>query len=228
MNYYFQIWGTVSEDRLAKTPPTCRDDEDGSYASLGANELESLGLRYREYLWDEISEEDQWDSTASVMDYLAMDVVSVSIGGFQPMGAPSHEWAIEILFNGCGGMSEVSSLLAAHWAQIWYQKNRAAIDNNDLIPFGFVPTEEQPQFDWLPFIPIGGGSYAAYEPDRRVDDDDSPFQLNCSLAMSLDDDPSQLLADLAKHYGKLIEDGQCRCQLCMPNWDHTAVACHTT
>lgn len=224
MNYYFQIWGEVSDARLAESPPHCWQDEEGRFATLDAEPLAVLGVMFREYLWERVPEAEEWDSTSSVFEYLAMDVVEVMLGGAQPDDVPRMEWTIEMLFNGCGGMAEVSSLLAAHWAEIWFQDQRKAIARDVLSPFGFSLSEEQAEFEWPPFVPVGGGSYAVYRPERMLEEGDSPFELNVALADSLED-TDRLLAALTAEYGERVQDGRCHCQLCMPGWDPSAVDC---
>jgi hypothetical protein len=149
-----------------------------------------------------------------------MDVVSVYMRGLQPLGSKKPDWRVEITFSGCGGAAEVSSMLAAHWAEIWRNEEKSQIDEEILIPFGFLPALRQPNYKWPPFVPIPGGSYAVYDETQRIDEDDSPFQINVALADSLEDSGRQLVKDLEIRYSDLFAaEKKCRCQLCMPDLD---------
>ena len=48
---------------------------------------------------------------------------------------------VDIFFSSCGGTSDTSGQLAAHWAELWYGKEKSKIDADIFVPFGFLPTD---------------------------------------------------------------------------------------
>lgn len=239
-----EIIGDLRQGLWDESPPSRSQDEEGDHFVVDTSPLEQLGVEYRQYLWDRIPESDEWESTSIFMQYVAMDVVEIRLQGFQPIDADEPVWGLDILFSSCGGTAHESARLAAHWALIWYNQEKTRIDGDFLIPFGFTPNDSTVKYIGTPdiavprgwnrkqrcpqFVPIAGGSYAAFDPSRQFDEDDSPFQLNCALAESLDDCGQELLVNLQAHYGEALKDGRCRCQLCSPQLDPSAVDCRTT
>ncbi len=244
MKYGIEIVGDLTEECPVRLVPECIANDGGNHFQLDVEVLTPLNDTYRQFIWNQIPEENEWESTSAMMDYLGADVIEMQLLGFQTNHESQVRWSLEFLFTSCGGMSEVSARLGGHWAEKWFERERSRIVEEFLTPFGFLPTDspctqigrpdiEQPptwQLDGAMscplFVPIDGASYASFDPSRKVDEDDSPFQINVALADSLDVAGTQKLhEDLKSHYTRLLVDGLCRCQLCIPDFNPHSVRC---
>jgi hypothetical protein len=214
MQYYSYIEGDLATHVPLPDSRVIVDDAlDATFPGL--NQINQL---YRQFLWDSIPEEREWTSTSMFMDYIAMDVLEISVQKDRGDVRKRTNWQLVLLFSGCGGTSEVSSRLAAHWADVWYNRCRSEIDSNLLIHQGFVPHVTQPEFRWSQFVPIPGHSYARFDPNGNTWTDSS-FDINVALADSLDTPVEDFVRGLTQKYGELMRDGRCRCQLCMPDFE---------
>ncbi len=229
MYHGIEILGRVTPDRLAAHPPERAEDPDGVHLEVDCSDLEPLNLAYREFVWERVPEDQEWDSTSAVIEYLSMNVMEIRLLGFQPSGADEFEWSLDIVFSSSGGMTQVSGQVAAHWAQIWMDTEGSAIEEVYFRPFGFVPSGQSPALIGTPdveiprtrhedrfrrrpvFVPIAGASYAAMI--------DGQFCLNVATLERLGDAREQLFSDLAAVYGGTNSPEQCRCQFCAPDFD---------
>lgn len=213
MQYSIYIQGDLAPQIPTPTSPVVVDD--ALHATFPA--LDQINQLYREFLWNSVPEEQEWTATSRFMEYISMDVISISVQKDKGDPREKTNWQLELLFSSCGGTSEVSSHLAAHWAHLWYGRCRNEIDANLLVPQGFLPHAKQPEFKFPQFAPIPGHSYALFDPDRNTWTD-SHFEINVALADSLDTPVADLIQGLQQTYGELMRDGRCRCQLCMPDF----------
>jgi hypothetical protein len=125
--------------------------------------LMQINQDYRDFLWTSIPAEREWTSTARFMDYIAMDVIEFCLQKLEG-GGEKDNWRLYLWFSGCGGTSEVSSMLGAHWADLWYTRRRIDVHANLFVPQGFLPHDDQPTFEWPQFVAIPGYSYASFHP----------------------------------------------------------------
>ena len=228
-----EILGDVANE-LASEGRSETPDEAGLHIELETDAFEQINVDFRQFVWAAFPEDVAWESTANFLNYLSMNILEVRLLGFRPAGSEKTEWGMDVVFSGCGGMCDTSARLAAHWAQIWYEATRRELADELLMPLGFTPEDAAAQFIKTPdveypkqrnwprqhvcplFVPISRGAYAAYEPELRLDADDSPFNVDCAMLEGLPDGGEQLFAELDQIYGSVLDDGRCRCQFCDP------------
>jgi hypothetical protein len=183
--------------------------------------LAALMQDFREFLDATITQ--PWDASRATLDYLDDRVMSLYLRGERGPETLEIQWYIQLTFSGCAGMAEVSAELAAHWAGIWYERCAAAIRAQSLEAFGFVP-DEQVGVDQNRFVPVGALGYALYVGDRSWTPDE---EHRGSRLFELDGASLDLLSErqalaksrhLDEQCGPAMEDGRCRCQLCMPEY----------
>jgi hypothetical protein len=223
------IYGTLSPERLAPRPlPRTlldrmlgRTRETGPRVTpmwkrelidLDAGELVPLTARFRAYLARKLPEPT--DATRQVLDYLELDnIPSLYLRGKREAAEP--EWYTQLGFSGCGGMAEVSALVACHWAAAWVGEELPALEREIFAPFGFNPTAGQ-TFGWPDrFLPVAQFGYLRYVPRDERNDDGVALEADYA-AMDGDEEAEARLADVAGRHAGVLADGRCRCQLCAP------------
>lgn len=164
-----------------------------------------------------------WPATKEFLDYLKSLGMTVYLRGEQKQESDEIDWYVQLTFSGCGGMAEVSAELAHHWADIWVRKNIQQINETILQEEGFTGLIDSPSsLNDVTFVPVGKPNYSVYAAGTLVDGEPPGFDVDESYLLSAsatpEDDETELLADMQAQLGKMMADGQCRCQLCMPDY----------
>ncbi len=240
----FLIWGAIEEsilkqesqkqslfDRiLRRNPgPSLQRMEMGPghiFYDLPSPELNKLKGDFLDFL-NNIAP-SLWKPTNYVRDYIKQNAFETYLRGEQNPPESEIEWYIQISFPDCAGLAAVSAEVGAHWADIWFSRNKERISQEYLIPFGFTPSSYQKPFNQFPmFLPLGKLGYGLYMGDEPIDleeDSNRPtrFELDEGLIEELEirrtlPDLKALELDLSEH----MTDGKCKCQLCSPDFDQS-------
>jgi len=160
-------------------------------------------------------------------------------------------WYLQLHFTGNSGLLEVSAALAAHWTDHWFRENRDRLARELLAPIAFTAQAEQPTPRHT-FVPIDRTGYARFlvrEPEATAespagapvatDSEATEFDtaqqaqtiphLETGARFAVDRasltrrDSVKFIASLDDRFGPLMADGQCRCQLCAPDFVPTDV-----
>lgn len=164
-----------------------------------------------------------WRATTGTFDYLDLDIMTIYMRGDGIQGAKDIKWYLQLTFSGCAGMAQVSSDVAAHWAEIWFKAERTTIEER-LERFGFRPEENPPdEGPDLLFFPLPESGYAEYSSEQQemfIKEQEYGFHFSFDSAIE-EAEPDQglaLLQRLETDYASLMTDGKCRCQLCSPDF----------
>ena len=233
------IPGVLLEERLAPMPrkkslldkllgrrrydkPVYSDFGDKTFIEVPPGDLpRKLTTRFKEYLSERLDK--KWPATESFFEYLfprvGFSVIDVFLRGEKT--AEVTQWYVQISFSACAGMADVSALLASHWAEIWVKDDFAYISENIMKPEGFNASDELEPFDEaVRYVPVGTDElsvYAAFYPAADADNT-SEFEIDCAW-LEQHDDEDELMLDLRNKLELVMADGQCRCQLCMPQYE---------
>ena len=182
--------------------------------------LRPLADDFREFVAKAFDE--PWPATAAVRDYLAMDVVSIHVRG-ERNASEAPNWYVQVTFSACAGMADTSAEVAAHWAEIWYQRAGDALASRYFLPFGFTPERTETTGPPKLFLPIGRIGYALFQradAEAASDPEVRNFQLDWAVLETLED------VDLTRDWQELDEAlsdvraaGVCLCQFCAPALD---------
>ena len=164
-----------------------------------------------------------WPSTKTVLDYLAMDVVTTYLRGDRT-GAGASNWYFQLTFSACAGMADVSAEVAAHWAAIWYRRSADELASKYFLPFGFTPQSADSTGPATRFVPLGEMGYALIRDAPEAADPEANesryFEIDYSARETFGD------VDLAREWRELDEAlsdvraaGACLCQFCAPAQD---------
>lgn len=226
------IYGTVSPERLAPRPlprtmldrllgrtrhagPKVTPLGRGELTQLDATELAPLIARYRAFLARRLPEPHE--ATRQILDYLELDnIPSLYVrGGRDPES--EIRWYVQLGFSGCAGMAEVSAAVACHWAAAWIRQEMVPVQREVLTPFGFEADPGQTIADRERFLPVARLGYLRYVlPEERALGD-GLFEIDHAV-VEAEEDAEARLAEGSSGYDRLMEDGQCRCQLCAPGF----------
>jgi len=188
---------------------------------LPSKDFDPLKKEFLSFL--RLSIPNPWLATQSVLDYLKRIGFNIRLQG-ERIGTNEPTWSLQFLFSGCAGMAEVSSQIAWHWTEIWYHIEGETIPEKYLIPNGFMPsgaemTEEPP----LTFLPLDELGYACFDPDGfeivGSESIQTHFDIDETAAMILGEEETTLRKSLEANLVSRMADGECRCQLCMPDLD---------
>ena len=137
---------------------------------------------------------------------------------------------MQFTVSGCAGTSEVSAELMAHWAERWFNENKADLRSRYLTPYGFEPDGriERAGSSAPLFVPFGIAGYALFNPEpRALDDEDVEsryFEIDSAALDTLDEgERAAVLRALDEQLPPILPVGSCCCQLCAPRFD--AAAC---
>jgi hypothetical protein len=190
---------------------------------LPAGELEGLAPRFVDYV--EARLHPPWAATSTVLEYLRLGVFTVHVRG-AASGDKPPEWYVQLTFSACAGMADVSSELAAHWAQLWYRAEQGDLTSRFLKPYGFEPDERiEPDRSDLIFVPLGVWGYGLFNATPEpVDDDDDVhsryFDIDASALETLDDgERERVLRRLDVEAPPLLPAQSCCCQMCAPDFE---------
>lgn len=211
---------------------------DGGFTELLVSKKFEKTLRddFLSFVRNELAE--PWVATqVFCKNYLLDTKHQVYLRGQQDKADEAYYYYVQLSFSDHAGMAGLSSSLAAHWADIWYQKRRELIEREHLRPYQLTPVEN-PKLAFEQkdtFIPAGEYGYACYWSDKRLAELHKPeeerlqFEVDAywreGLYIESDEgsDGEAPMLDierfLEKGYAQLMSDGQCRCQLCMPDFD---------
>lgn len=184
--------------------------------------LKILSKDFLKYLHTAIP--NPWPATRYVIDYFKY-AIKIYVRGEQAESNPSPKWYIQLSFLGCAGMAEASAELGFHWVDIWYQQNKNRLIQDILLPYGFTPSQQQPEFftENVSFLPLSQMGYALFHKNRvdKLDDEEwegsKLFELDQSFLESMED--IGCLKELDDWFGPKMADENCHCQLCDPNFD---------
>lgn len=240
----FLIWGTVQEsllkqesrkqslfDRILrrKPGPSLQRMEMGPghvFYDLPSPDFNKLKSDFLDFLNN--AAPHPWTSSVYVLDYIKQNAFETYLRGEQNAPESEIEWYIQISFPDCAGLAAVSAEVGAHWADIWFSRNKDRISQEYLIPFGFTPSRDQKPFNQNPvFLPLGRLGYGLYMGDEPIDLEEdlnrpTRFELDEGLIEELEirrelPDLKSLELDLAEQ----MTDGKCKCQLCSPDFDQS-------
>lgn len=185
--------------------------------------LVGLEADFRDFLARRLVE--PWEASQLVLDYLDDGVVTVFLRGEQSPERTEPHYYVQVSFSGCAGIAEVSAEVARHWAAVWYQDSYERLADRFFEPFGFAPSYPEAQ-ELLanPFLPMGRLGYGMYVGGLPgPSDEEAPsqlFELDASVMESLDEtEDLSIIRELDTKFGPLMADSQCRCQLCMPDFE---------
>lgn len=237
----FLIWGKPADLNLEPTPikPTFMDRVLGrqrfhkpqvTEGPFGSKMIDAPADRFRvlvgeflDFLRRRIS--NPWASSKVVLDYFGYGTISVYFRGEQTPDRSDPSWYVQLSFSGCAGTAEISAELAAHWTGIWYREDRDRIVDRFLAPLGFMVDEARTDAETQSvFVPVGELGYGLYTGGSGLEPDPEwpgsrLFELDAGLTESLmKPEDLSALRGLDRHYGPLMTDGRCRCQLCMPEF----------
>jgi hypothetical protein len=120
-------------------------------------------------------------------------------------------------------MAQISSDVAAHWAEIWYKRENNKIQER-LKGFGFYPEEHLRDEGPAPlFFPLPEGGYAEYSSEpHEMSFNEREYCFHFSFDSAIEEAESDqglgLLQRLETGYISLMNDDKCRCQLCSPDF----------
>jgi hypothetical protein len=160
-----------------------------------------------------------WSATRSLLDYLRMGYPKIYLRGEKPNDSDETDWYVQLSFSGWVGMAEVSARLAAHWAELWVQRDIERIARTILRPDGFTVKRELPTYnDPETIVPVGTAEYGVYASFALRGRERDDVEVDGSMLETQEDEGESLLADIEAQLGPLMADGKCRCQHCMPDY----------
>jgi hypothetical protein len=192
---------------------------------LPTEPLKGLASAFSDYIVNRAS--PPWTATASVLEYLRLDVISIYVRGEDP-GNNSPEWYLQFTLSGCAGMAEVSAELMVHWADRWYRENQSDLQLRYLTPYGFTPDGRIERASPAAlFVPFGVAGYAQFNPVPRPPDDEYVesryFDIDAAAMETLDEsERAATLRAVDEQLPPILPTGLCCCQLCAPHFDVAA------
>ena len=173
---------------------------------------------------DEPTNDLDLDTLTVLEEYLSVDVFSLYLRGEEKEGLARYY--LQLTFSGCAGLAETSAELAAHWAELWWQRERELIEGL-CQPRGFSPTG---LWDAVPssgamFLPLKQGGYAQYLDLESIPaapglppPEDLPW-IEADMALHEERaDTEERLAELKPVAQHVFSDRRCRCALCDPGF----------
>ena len=158
---------------------------------------------------------------------MGLDIVDLHVRG-DATGSNPPDWYVQLSFSGCAGMAQVSSELAAHWAERWYRAEQADLVSRYLQPYGFEPSGRiEPGRSLDVFVPLGSAGYARYDATRGPEDGEFSesryFDIDASALETLgESERSRALRKLDEDVPPLLSTDSCCCQWCAPRFDVAA------
>lgn len=188
---------------------------------IPAGPLRPLADHFRGFVKEALG--DPWPSTQNVLDYLALDVVTIYLRGDRS-GDGEASWYVQLTFSACAGMADVSAEVGTHWAEIWYRKCADELASKYFLPFGFTPQSADSTGPAKRFVPLGEMGYALIREDEAAADPDAGesryFELDYSARETFGDvDLAREWRDLDDALSDVRAAGACLCQFCAPGLD---------
>ena len=171
---------------------------------------------FRGFIRREIPEPHE--STRLLLDYVSM--CDASFRGESAGGASELNWYFQFSFKGCAGEAEVAAQLGWHWMHLWMQREYDSIARDFLNPEGFSPTESRSVQDgsMITFLPLKDYGHAACRFDDIPEGEAPNFELEAFIYECGGESEDGLNRLMQQHFGALMADRHCRCQLCMPSF----------
>lgn len=183
-----------------------------------------------------------WPATVAVREgYLATDPPALYVR----QSPDGQGWCVQLHLTGQSGMGLVSAALAAHWIERWFCARRDWLGSEVLQPAGFRVgnSVETLGLRFAPTPTCGYAQYVGAVADREEDAIDARHRAENEFDSAIRTLPrlvsnSPLVIDRARHralpdpssleglgarLGEQMRDGRCRCQLCAPDFDLTAL-----
>ena len=194
---------------------------DHALIEIPSTPLQALADDLRAFIADSCT--PPWAATQYIIDYLAdRRTITVYVRGNRKGAAPP-EWYVQVSFSAAAGMCDTSAEVAAHWAEMWYQRRGAELASKYFLPFGFTPerVDADPQAAF--FVPLGRAGYGLfYDPNdpTLASDDGHPFEIDYAvLEIFADDDLTGDWQELEGALEDLRRARKCWCQFCAPTLD---------
>jgi hypothetical protein len=160
-----------------------------------------------------------WHATKTFLEYLQSGTTRVYLRGEKSHEKDDTNWYVQLSFSGCGGMAETSAELAYHWAELWVQHDIQRINDTILQPEGFTAYRQlQRVDDPISFVPVGTPEYSVYAAVSLRSDEQKEFDVDASVLEIQEDLGDGFLAKIREQLSGMMADGNCRCQLCMPDY----------
>tara|TARA_R110002095_G_scaffold210061_1_gene197040 strand:+ start:4955 stop:5692 length:738 start_codon:yes stop_codon:yes gene_type:complete len=194
-------------------------DFDSSFITLPPGGLVQIAPAFRRFLAHEFR--SPWPATKTFLDYLKMGFPVIYLRGEKEHEKTDTTWYVQVAFSGCAGVAQTSSKLAFHWLEIWLKNNIQQLNETILKPEGFTANLELKQMTEDPlttFVPVGTEKYGIYACVTFAEGKLPEFNIDESAYEFRDDDGEELFAEIRNQLGELMSDGQCRCQMCMPDY----------
>lgn len=202
------IWG-----RLVGKKPWTAADLKGNFVTLPPAKVQFLAQEFREFLSARLR--PAWPSTRVIQDYLKIGTKVFLRGDCRKGG--DRTWYLQLSFSGCGGMAEISSLVATHWAEVWFRETEMALKPK-LIAAGFtpLPLPEKPT-ETTRFLPFGEFGYVAQVPSREsIEGSEEEFEFDEAAMEALLGEVAPLVREIKTKGSLLLADTRCHCQMCDP------------
>ena len=234
------IYGQVTDEALGPRPVrrTILDRIIGrsrtntpAWTSLGPNRrlitlptdsLAEMAGAFRDHVKRRFS--SPWQATSTFFEYLRGCDFKIYLRGDEEAGK-DPEWYVQVTFSGNAGLSELSAVLAVHWAERWYSEHASEIAASFFTSAGFVPNGQVAGPNERPiFVPLGAAGYGI------VDRADSPESASTAPMMDVDQwvleafenvDSTELLERAYVAMPALRSTNSCHCQWCAPGLDPT-------
>jgi hypothetical protein len=213
-------------DRLLGRHPVAGPTEtligrDHVMLEIPAGPLRPLADHFRSFVKGAFA--DPWPSTKNVLDYFALDVVTIYLRGDR-RGEGEPSWYCQLAFSACAGMADVSAEVGTHWAEIWYRKSVDELTAKHFFPFGFTPQRVDATGSDKRFVPLGGLGYGVMRDDETSTDPESTESRYVEIDYSARETFGDV--DLRREWRELDEAlsdvraaGACLCQFCAPALD---------
>lgn len=229
-----QIMGSLDARRLeeprgffaklfrSRPPREFSVGRDRTMIDLPCKDLRILEVEFQNFLRAELP--SPWLASKSVLDYLGTGTTDIHLRGERQDGGEAS-WYVQVTFSGCAGLAQTSADIAAHWADIWFQRHRDQI--GALLQLrGFTPTGVEPVTEEQTYLPIGESGYAGFSREGWGPKDEVPthFSFDAAVNETNDAEAQRLSAQLESKFRRLMSDGRCRCQLCEPAFDCSVLA----
>lgn len=204
------------------------------YSEISSPEYQNLTNRltedFLEFLQGQLV--SPWVASKHVVDHI--ESAPIYLQSEYLKGESDPEWHLVFRFSGCTGLCQVIASVCYHWVDLWLQDRFDFIKETFLLPFGFSSRQVFHQDLPMTFIPIEDGHWyasrlnAEYHKDLMrnrseslpdIKADGNPFDVDLALIEEKDlGEVSRYLDAIWEKHSDLMSDGQCRCQICAPNF----------
>jgi len=160
------------------------------------------------------------EATECFLYYLDV-AFEVYFRGEQESVGAEIDWYVQISFSSCAGLADTSADLGYHWVHMWLQSELNEVNESIFQPAGFIPNMKLECFDENPlFIPLC--DWIGYAKYTRTDESPKEYpdvEIDGGHLEGLGEDGQEFLETLEKKCALIFADNQCRCQLCMPQFE---------